>query len=82
MASKGKQVAEVQPAKDLPFLNVADLTFSKRNSRVAVIEANDKKNNWGYMFLVYSDSDNRSKKRSKAVVEAKDKEGRFTWFEL
>ena len=29
MASKGKQVAEAQPAKDLPFLNVSDLTFQK-----------------------------------------------------
>ena len=64
-------MAEAQPAEDLPFLNISDLTFSKRrNSRVTVIEANNKKNNQGYAFLVYSDSDNRSKKRSKAVVEA------------
>jgi hypothetical protein len=45
MASKGKQVAEAQPAEDLPFLNVSDLMFSKRNSRVTIIKANDKKNN-------------------------------------
>ena len=81
-ASKGKQVAEAQPAEDLPFLNISDLTFSKRNSRVTVIEANNKKNNRGYAFLVYSDSNDRSKKRSKVVVEAQDEEGRFTWFEL
>jgi hypothetical protein len=55
MASKGKQVAEGQPAKDLPFLNVSELTFSKSNSRVTVVEANDKKNSRGYAFLIYSD---------------------------
>jgi hypothetical protein len=32
--------------------------------------------------LVYSDSNDRSKKRSKAVVKAWDEEGQFTWFEL
>ena len=81
MASKGKQVAEAQPAEDLPFLNVSNLTFSKRNSRVTVVEANDKKNNQGYVFLVYSDNDNGSRKKSRAVVEARDEEGWFTWFE-
>jgi hypothetical protein len=45
MASKGKQPAEDQPAKDLPYLDVSNLTFSKRNSRVTVIKADDKKNN-------------------------------------
>ena len=44
MACKGKQVAEDQPAEDLPFLNVSDLTFSKSNSRVTVVEVNNKKN--------------------------------------
>ena len=77
-ASKGKQVAGAQPAEDLPFLNVSDLTFSKRISRVTVIEANDKKNNRGYMFLVTLDRNDRSKKRSKAVVKAQDEEGQFT----
>jgi hypothetical protein len=81
-ASKGKKVAEAQPAKDLPFLNISDLMFSKRNSRVTIIKANDKKNNWGYAFLVYLDNDDRSKKNSKAVVEARDKEGWFTWYKL
>ena len=32
------------------------------------------------MFLIYSD--HGDKKRSKAVVEAQDEEGWFTWFEL
>ena len=54
-ASKGKQVAEAQPAEDLPFLNISDLMFSKSNSRVMVIEVNDKKNSQGYAFLIYSD---------------------------
>ena len=44
MASKGKQVAEAQPAEDLPYLNTTDLTFSKRKARVMVVEADDKKN--------------------------------------
>jgi hypothetical protein len=44
MASKGKQVAEAQPAEDLPYLNTTDLTFSKRNNRVTVVEADNKKN--------------------------------------
>ena len=44
MASKGKQVAEAQPAKDLPYLNTTDLMFSKNNSRVTVVKADDKKN--------------------------------------
>jgi hypothetical protein len=80
MASKGKQVAEAQPAEDLPFLNVSNLTFSKSNSRVTVVKANNKKNSRGYTFLIYSD--HGDKKQSKAVVEAQDKEGRFTWFKL
>ena len=45
-----------------------------------VVEADDKKNSRGYVFLIYSDHGNR--KQSKAVVEAQDEEGRFTWFEL
>ena len=80
MASKGKQVAEAQPAEDLPYLNTTDLTFLKCNARVTVVKADDKKNSWGYAFLIYSDHGDR--KWSKAVVEARDKEGRFTWFEL
>jgi hypothetical protein len=72
-ASKGKQVAEAQPAKDLPFLNISDIMFSKSNSRVTVVEANDKKNSQGYTFLIYSD--HSDKKQSKAVVEARDEEG-------
>ena len=44
MASKGKQVAEAQPAEDLLYLNTTDLTFSKCNSRVTVVKAGDKKN--------------------------------------
>jgi hypothetical protein len=44
MASKGKQVAEAQPAEELSYLNTTDLTFSKCNSRVTVVEADDKKN--------------------------------------
>ena len=73
MASKGKQVAEAWPAENLPYLNTTDLTFSKCNSRVTVVEADNKKNSQGYVFLIYSDHSNR--KRSKAVVEARDKEG-------
>ena len=80
MASKGKQVAEAQPAEDLPYLNTTNLTVSKRNSRVTVVEADNKKNSRGYAFLIYSDHGNR--KWSKAVVEARDEEGRFTWFKL
>ena len=80
MASKGKQVAEAQPAEELPYLSTTDLTFSKRNSRITVVEADDKKNSRGYAFLIYSD--HKDKKRSKAVVEAQDEQGRFTWFEL
>jgi hypothetical protein len=80
MASKGKQVAKAQPAKELPYLSITDLTFSKHNTRVTVVEANDKKNSRGYAFLIYLD--HGDKKRSKAVVEAQDEEGRFTWFEL
>ena len=79
-ASKGKQVAEAQPAKDRPYLNTTDLTFSKCNSRVTVVKADNKKNSRGYTFLIYPDHGNR--KRSKAVVEARDEEGQFTWFEL
>ena len=79
-ASKGKQTAEAQPVKELPYLSTTDLTFSKRNSRVTVVEANDKKNSRGYAFLIYSD--HSDKKQSKAVVEAQDEQGRFTWFEL
>ena len=79
-ASKGKQVAEAQPAEDLPYLNTTNLTFLKCNSRVMVVEADDKKNSRGYTFLIYSDHGNR--KQSKAVVEAWDEEGQFTWFEL
>ena len=79
-ASKGKQVAEAKPAKELPYLNTTDLTFLKRNARVTVVEADNKKNSWGYTFLIYSDHGDR--KQSKAVVEARDKEGWFTWFEL
>ena len=43
MASKGKQLAEAQPAKELTYLNISELTFAKENSCVIVIEANDKK---------------------------------------
>jgi hypothetical protein len=80
MASKGKQVAKAQPAEELPYHSTTDLTFSKHNSRITVVEADDKKNSRGYMFLIYSD--HGDKKQSKAVVEAQDKEGRFMWFEL
>ena len=73
-------MAEAQPAKDLPYLNTTDLTFLKRNSRVTVVKADNKKNSWGYTFLIYLDHGDR--KRSKAVVEAHDKEGQFTWFKL
>ena len=44
MASKGKQVAEAQPAEELLYLNTTDLTFLKHNARVMVVEADDKKN--------------------------------------
>ena len=80
MASKGKQVAEAQPAKELPYLSTTDLTFSKCNSRITVVEADDKKNSRGYAFLIYLD--HGDKKWSKAIVKARDKEGRFMWFEL
>ena len=80
MASKGKQVAEAQPVKELPYLSTTNLTFLKHNSRVTVVEADDKKNSRGYTFLIYSDHGDR--KRSKAVVEAQDEEGQFTWFKL
>ena len=73
-------MAETQPAEELPYFNATDLTFSKHNFRVTVVEADDKKNSRGYAFLIYSDHDDR--KRSKAVVEAQDEEGQFTWFEL
>ena len=73
-------MAEAQPAEELSYLSTTDLTFSKRNSRITVVEANDKKNSRGYAFLIYSD--HGDKKRSKAVVEAQDEQGRFTWFEL
>ena len=43
-ASKGKQVAEAQPAEELPYLSTTDLTFSKCNARVTVVEADNKKN--------------------------------------
>ena len=82
MASKGKQLAEGQPAEDLPYLDISDLMLSKRNSRVTVIEANDKKNNQGYMFLVFLDSNKGSKRRSKAIIKHQDSDGHFTWFEL
>jgi hypothetical protein len=54
MASKGKQVAEAQPAEDLPYLNTTNLMFLKNNSRVTVVKADDKKNSQGYTFLIYS----------------------------
>jgi hypothetical protein len=73
-------VAEAQPAEELPYLSTTDLTFSKHNSRVTVVEADDKKNSRGYAFLIYSDHGDR--KQSKAVVKAQDEEGRFMWFEL
>ena len=79
-ASKGKQVAEAQPAKELPYLSTTDLTFSKCNFRITVAKVDDKKNSRGYAFLIYSD--HGDKKWSKAVVEARDEEGRFMWFEL
>ena len=59
MASKGKQVAEAQPAKELLYLSTTDLTFSRRNSRVMVVEVDDKKNSRGYAFLIYSDHGDR-----------------------
>ena len=73
-------MAEAQPAEELPYLSTTDLTFSKHNLRITVVEANDKKNSRGYAFLIYSDHGDR--KQSKAVVEAQDEQGRFTWFEL
>ena len=79
-ASKGKQTAEAQPVEELPYLSTTNLTFSKCNSRVTVVEADNKKNSRGYAFLIYSD--HGDKKQSKAVVEAQDEQGRFTWFEL
>ena len=66
-------MAEAQPAEELPYLSTTDLTFSKHNSRVTVVEADDKKNSRGYAFLIYSDHGNR--KQSKAVVKAQDEEG-------
>jgi hypothetical protein len=82
MASKGTQPAEGQPAKDLPYLNVSNLTFSKRNSRVTVIRANNKKNNQGYVFLIFLNNNEGSKRRSNAVVGHRDSEGHFMWFKL
>jgi hypothetical protein len=73
MASKGKQVAEAQPVKELPYLSTTNLTFSKCNSRVTVVEVDNKKNSRGYTFLIYSDHSGR--KQSKAVVEAQDEQG-------
>ena len=73
MASKGKQTAEAQPVEELPYLSTTDLTFSKRNSRVTVVEVDNKKNSRGYAFLIYSD--HSDKKRSKVVVEAQDEQG-------
>ena len=59
MASKGKQVAEAQPAEELPYLNTTDLTFSKHNDRVTIVEADNKKNSQGYAFLIYLDHSNK-----------------------
>jgi hypothetical protein len=73
-------VAEAQPAEELPYLSTTNLTFSKHNTRVTVVEADDKKNSRGYVFLIYLDHSDR--KQSKAVVEAQDEEGRFMWFKL
>jgi hypothetical protein len=56
------------------------VSSGNNNSRVTVVEANDKKNSRGYAFLIYSD--HGDKKQSKAVVEAQDEQGWFTWFEL
>ena len=58
-ASKGKQVAEAQPAEELPYLSTTDLTFSKHNSRIMVVEADNKKNSRGYAFLIFSDHGDR-----------------------
>ena len=80
MASKGKQMAEARPVEELPYLSTTDLTFSKHNSRVTVVEANDKKNSRGYVFLIYSD--HGDKKQSKVVVKAQDEQGQLAWFEL
>ena len=66
-------MAEAQPAEELPYLSTTDLTFSKRNSRVTVVEADNKKNSRGYAFLIYSD--HGDKKQSKAVVKAQDEQG-------
>jgi hypothetical protein len=66
-------VAEDQPVEELPYLSTTDLTFSKHNSRVMVVKADDKKNSRGYAFLIYLDHGNR--KQSKAVVEAQDEQG-------
>ena len=76
-ASKGKQ-----PAEELNYLNVAELTFAKENSQVVVIEASDNKNSQGYVFLVFLDNNNRLKKWSRAIVKHQTPEGRFMWFEL
>ena len=73
-------MAEAQPVEELPYLSTTDLTFFKCNSRVTVVQADDKKNSRGYAFLIYSDHGDR--KQSKAVVKAQDKQGRFTWFKL
>ena len=73
-------MSEAQPVEELPYLSTTYLTFSKRNSRVTVVEADEKKNSRGYTFLIYSD--HSDKKQSKVVVEAQDEQGRFTWFKL
>jgi hypothetical protein len=81
-ASKGKQLAKDQPAEELTYLNISDLTFLKRNSCIIVIEADDKKNTQGYAFVAFLDNNKGSKKRSKAIVKHQGPEGHFIWFKL
>ena len=60
---------------------ISDITYSKRNSRIVVIKADDSKNKFGYAFLAFCDNNELSRKKAKPIVKY-GSDGVYNWYEL
>ena len=63
------------------YLPIANITYSKANSRIVIIKADDSKNKFGYSFLAFCNNNELSRKKAKPVVEY-GRDGTYNWYEL
>ena len=76
-STSGKEASSISRI----YLPISDITYSKRNSQIVVIKADDSKNKFGYSFLAFCDNNELSMKKAKPVVEY-ESDGVYSWYGL